>query len=91
MSHRIYINPVVIRSRFAARLRLGGGRGFCYNVPQQARGKMKKNLGVKNGMFSMPVLMIGTARPICFDTCRHVYRVMGEVVAPAFSCGKELM
>ena len=52
---------------------------------------MKKNLGVKNGMFPMPVLMIGMARPICFDTCRHVYRVMGEVVASAFSCGKELM
>ena len=29
-------------------------------------------------------------RPICFDTCVHVYRVMGEVVAKAFSCGKEL-
>ena len=30
-------------------------------------------------------------KPICFDTCAHVYRIMGEVVAPAFSCGKELM
>jgi hypothetical protein len=30
-------------------------------------------------------------KPICFDTCQHVYRLMGEVVAPAFSCGKELM
>ena len=28
--------------------------------------------------------------PICFDTCQHVYRLMGEVVAQAFSCGKEL-
>lgn len=26
-----------------------------------------------------------------FDTCQHVYRLMGEIVAPAFSCGKELM
>ena len=30
-------------------------------------------------------------KPICFDTCQHVYRLMGEVVANAFSCGKELM
>ena len=66
---------------------------------------MKKNLGVKNWMFPMPVLMIGTygadgtpdvmnaakMKPICFDTCQHVYRLMGEAVASAFSCGKELM
>ena len=30
-------------------------------------------------------------KPVCFDTCGHVYRLMGEVVAQAFSCGKELM
>ena len=30
-------------------------------------------------------------KPICFDTCAHVYRIMGDVVANAFSCGKELM
>ena len=30
-------------------------------------------------------------QPICFDPCQHVYRLMGEVVAKAFSCGKELM
>ena len=30
-------------------------------------------------------------RPICFDPCQHVYRLMGEVVAEAFSCGKELV
>ena len=30
-------------------------------------------------------------KPICFDTCQHVYRLMGDAVAPAFSCGKELM
>ena len=29
-------------------------------------------------------------KPICFDTCQHVYRIMGEAVAPAFSIGKEL-
>ena len=29
-------------------------------------------------------------KPICFDTCAHVYRIMGNVVANAFSCGKEL-
>ena len=63
---------------------------------------MKKNLGKKNWMFPMPVLMIGTygadgtpdadkMKPICFDTCQHVYRLMGATVAPAFSCGKELM
>ena len=63
---------------------------------------MKKNLGKKNWMFPMPVLMIGTygedgkpdadkMKPICFDTCQHVYRLMGATIAPAFSCGKELM
>ena len=30
-------------------------------------------------------------KPICFDTCAHVYRIMGDAVAKAFSCGKELM
>ena len=30
-------------------------------------------------------------KPICFDTCAHVYRIMGEVVDKAFDCGKELM
>ena len=30
-------------------------------------------------------------KPICFDTCAHVYRIMGDAVAAAFSCGKELM
>ena len=30
-------------------------------------------------------------KPICFDTCQHVYRLMGATVAKAFSCGKELM
>ena len=29
-------------------------------------------------------------KPICFDTCGHVYRIMGDVVANAFSVGKEL-
>ena len=29
-------------------------------------------------------------KPLCFDTCQHVYRIMGEVVASAFSVGKEL-
>lgn len=28
-------------------------------------------------------------KPICYDPCAHVYRIMGEVVAKAFSCGKE--
>ena len=44
---------------------------------------MKKNFGNKNWMFPMPVLMIAT--------CGHTYRIMGEVVANAFSVGKELM
>ena len=63
---------------------------------------MKKNFGNKNWMFPMPVLMIGTygedgtpdatkMKPLCFDTCQHVYRLMGEVVANAFSVGKELI
>ena len=29
-------------------------------------------------------------KPICFDPCQHVYRLMGEVVAMAFSCGNDL-
>ena len=31
-----------------------------------------------------------TMKPICFDPCQHVYRLMGEVVADAFSVGKRL-
>ena len=30
-------------------------------------------------------------KPICFDTCAHTYRIMGETVAKAFSAGKALM
>ncbi len=26
-------------------------------------------------------------KPLCFDTCSHTYRIMGEVVAKAFSAG----
>ena len=33
----------------------------------------------------------GKMKPICFDTCQHVYRIMGEVVGKAFSDGKSLM
>lgn len=29
-------------------------------------------------------------KPICFDTCSHAYRIMGDIVANAFSVGKEL-
>ena len=29
-------------------------------------------------------------KPVCFDPCQHVYRLMGETVAKAFSCGKAL-
>ncbi len=29
-------------------------------------------------------------RPVCFDPGKHVYRMMGDKVASAFSCGKEL-
>jgi len=29
-------------------------------------------------------------RPICFDSCQHVYRLMGQEVAKAFSCGLTL-
>lgn len=28
-------------------------------------------------------------KPICFDTCAHTYRIMGDVVAQAFSAGKK--
>ena len=53
---------------------------------------MKKNLGKKNWMFPMPVLMIGTygedgtpdvMKPICFDPCAHVYRIMSDALLPA--------
>ena len=30
-------------------------------------------------------------KPLCFDTCSYTYRIMGEVVAKAFSAGKELV
>ena len=33
----------------------------------------------------------GKMKPICFDTCQHVYHLMGDVVDKAFSCGKKLM
>jgi len=29
-------------------------------------------------------------RPVCFDTCAHVYRLMGDAVAKAFSCGRAI-
>ncbi len=29
-------------------------------------------------------------KPICFDPCQHVYRLMGQEVAKAFSCGLAL-
>ena len=29
-------------------------------------------------------------KPICYDPCAHVYRLIGEVTAKAFSCGKEI-
>ncbi len=29
-------------------------------------------------------------KPVCYDPCVHVYRVMGEAVAKAFSCGREI-
>ena len=29
-------------------------------------------------------------KPICFDPCAHVYRIMGDVVATAFSVGKSV-
>jgi hypothetical protein len=29
-------------------------------------------------------------KPLCFDTCQAVYRVMGDVVENAFSCGKKI-
>lgn len=32
----------------------------------------------------------GKMKPVCFDPCRHVYRLMDEAVAKAFSCGKTL-
>ena len=33
---------------------------------------------------------VAKMKPLCFDPCQHVYRLMGEVAARAFSCGKAL-
>ena len=30
-------------------------------------------------------------KPVCYDPCAHVYSIMGEAVAKAFSCGKTIM
>lgn len=30
----------------------------------------------------------GKMRPVCYDPCGHAYRLVGEAVAKAFSCGK---
>ena len=29
-------------------------------------------------------------KPICYDPCMHVYRIMGSSVEKAFSCGKAI-
>ena len=29
-------------------------------------------------------------KPICYDPCSHVYRIMGKCVEKAFSCGKSI-
>lgn len=29
-------------------------------------------------------------RPLCYDPCAHAYRLMGDIVATAFSCGHAL-
>lgn len=33
----------------------------------------------------------GKMRPLCYDPCQHVYRVMGEPAAGAFSAGRSLL
>ena len=33
---------------------------------------------------------IAKLQPLCFDTCAHAYNVVGEKIAAAFSCGKEI-
>ena len=63
------------------------GKIYCSLETEGWRKMMKKNFGKKNWMFPMPVLMIGTYN---YDPCAHVYRIMGEEVAKAFSCGKEI-
>jgi hypothetical protein len=30
-------------------------------------------------------------KPLCYDACAHVYRVMGAVAGKAFSDGKKLV
>ena len=39
---------------------------------------------------SLNGIHIGRRSGAKMDTCAHVYRVMGEAVAKAFSCGREI-
>ena len=49
------------------------------------------NCAVEESMLTDGKPDAGKMKPICFDTCQHVYRLMGDVVDKAFSCGKKLM
>ncbi|MBR4522617.1 MAG: flavin reductase family protein [Kiritimatiellae bacterium] len=49
------------------------------------------NCGVEESAMTDGKPDAGKMKPVCYDTCGHFYRLMGDVVAPAFSCGKELM
>ncbi|MBR6020954.1 MAG: flavin reductase [Kiritimatiellae bacterium] len=33
----------------------------------------------------------GKMKPVCFDPCAHVYRLVGEAVAPAFAAGRKYL
>ena len=48
------------------------------------------NCGVEESVLTDGKPDAARMKPICFDPCQHVYRLMGEVVARAFSCGTPL-
>ena len=49
------------------------------------------NCAVEESMLTDGKPDAGKMKPLCFDTCQHVYRLMGDVVDKAFSCGKKLI
>ena len=49
------------------------------------------NCAVEEAALTDGKLDAGKMKPICFDPCAHVYRIMGDAVATAFSVGKELV
>ena len=49
------------------------------------------NLSADESILTEGNIDLGKLKPICFDSAANKYRVIGEAVGDAFSCGKELM